>query len=157
MAQDLVQAQFPFPPRPQAGEEQKTCEPVYIGMPIERPPVEPTDVIVLAIGVVVPALRAPNFVTHDEPGPTESEDRQRQKVSHLPIAQALDGWVISRTFRPAIPAQVEVGPIPIVLPVRRVVFPVVRDQVVECEPVMTRHEIDALLGFPFLLTVEIRA
>src|SRR5262252_7865439 len=104
-------------------------------MPLERPPVEPTDLIVLTIGIVVPALRAPDFVAHEQHWRTESEQRQHEEVLDLPITQGLDGWIISRSFHAAIPADVEVGPVPVVLSVRLVVLLIVRDQVVERESV----------------------
>src|SRR4029453_2924230 len=42
----------------------------------------------------------------------------------------------------------------IVLPVRLVVLPVVRDEVIQGEAVVTGHEVDALLWLPLLITVD---
>src|SRR6185503_11433253 len=52
---------------------------------------------------------------------------------------------------------VVLGAVAIVLAVRPVVLVVVRDEIVEGEPVVTRHEVDALLGLALLVAVQGRA
>ena len=71
--------------------------------------------------------------------------------------ELLHTGIISGTFNTAVPASVVVGTVAVVFAVRFVVLVIVRDEVVEGEAVVTRHEIDALLSLAFLMTVNCRA
>ncbi len=51
---------------------------------------------------------------------------------------------------PQIPTSVDIRAIPVPFPIRLVMLLVVRDEVIQGEPVVTRHEIHALLGLAFL-------
>ena len=75
----------------------------------------------------------------------------RQEVLHLTVPQLLDLRVVCRPFDPAIPAAVVVGAVPILLAVGFVVLVVVRNEVVQREPVVAGDEIHAGFGFtPFV-------
>ena len=126
-------------------------------MSLEERPVEPADLVVLAVGIVVAALRPPDLVAHQQHRRAQRQQRDGQEVLHLAMAQPLDLGIVRRPFDPAVPAQVRVGPVAAALPVRLVVLVVVADQVVQREPVVRRDEVDALLRPPFLVPVEIRA
>ena len=82
---------------------------------------------------------------------------QHDEVLDLPVAQRLDRRIVGRPFRAAVPAQVVVRSVAIVLAVGLVVLVVERDQIVEREAVMAGHEVDALLGLAFLVAVDVRA
>src|SRR4029434_4830671 len=85
------------------------------------------------------------------------QHRDRQQVLHLPIAQSLYCGIIRGAFHTAVPAPIVVGAVTVVFPVRLVVLVVVGDQIVEGETIVTRHEVDALLGLAFLVPVDLRA
>src|SRR5262249_23601054 len=57
----------------------------------------------------------------------------------------------------AVPTKVVVAAVAVLLAIRLVVFPVVHHQVIECESIVARDEIDALLGLALLVTVDLRA
>ena len=120
-------------------------------------PVEPADLVVLAIGVVVAALRAPDLVAHQQHRRPEREQGQGQEVLDLAVAQRLDGGIVGRPFDAAIPAEVVVGAVAVVFAVCFVVLAVVRDQIVEREAVVAGDEVDALLGFALLVRVDVGA
>src|SRR5262249_61943371 len=57
----------------------------------------------------------------------------------------------------AVPAPIVLGAVPVALAVLRVVLVIVGDEVVEREPVVAGHEVDALLGLALLVPVDLRA
>src|SRR6185295_356110 len=88
---------------------------------------------------------------------TQREHRHGQKVPHLPVSQLLYRRIIGWALDTPIPASVVVRAIPVVFAVRLVMLFVVRDEVIECEAVVTGHEVHALLGIAFLMTVNLGA
>ena len=50
---------------------------------------------------------------------------------------------------------VVIGPIPVIFKVRLIVFPVIRDKVVERETVVAGDEVDAVIGRPSVISVEV--
>src|SRR5262249_9118135 len=69
----------------------------------------------------------------------------------------LDRGRAVRAFDPAIPAHVVVAAVAVLLAVRLVVFPVVRDQIVHREAVVAGDEVDAVFGLAFLSAVDVGA
>src|SRR5262249_11692020 len=69
----------------------------------------------------------------------------------------LDRGIRRGAFDAAVPAPVVVGAVAIALAVRFVVLPVERDEVVQREPVVAGHEVDAALGLALLVRIERRA
>ena len=132
-------------------------EPVHVGSLREQRPVEPVGLVVLTIGVVVAALCAPHLVTHEHHRHPRGQHGHGEEVLHLSRPQPVDVGIFGRPFHSTVPASVVVGAVAIVLAVRLVVFPVVGNEVVQGEPVVTRHEVDALLGLALLVAVERRA
>ena len=51
-------------PTPVAGGDQHPHEPMEVAVPLEEPPVEPADLVVLAVRVVVASLRPAHLVAH---------------------------------------------------------------------------------------------
>src|SRR5260370_33249200 len=68
-----------------------------------------------------------------------------------PLYRRIIGWALDTT----IPASVVVHAISVIFAVWFVVFLIVRDEVIECEAVVTRHEAHALLRLAFLWTVHL--
>src|SRR5262247_483739 len=128
-----------------------------ISMFREERPVEPAGFVILTIGIIVPALCASHFATHDYHGHTHREHGDGQKVLHLPVSELLHRGVIGGTFNAAVPAAVVVGAVTVVFAVCFVVLVVIRDEVVQGEAVMTGHKVHTLLNLAFFLPVNGRA
>src|SRR6516162_3677733 len=109
-------------------------------------PVEPTDLIVLAVGVVVAFLRAANLVAGHEHRHAARHHENDGEVLDLPFPQRLDGWIVGWAFAAAVPAQVFVDAVAVTLAVGVVVLVVVGDQVVEREAVVASNEVDTIDG-----------
>src|SRR5262249_8972083 len=85
-------------------------------------PVEPADLVVLAIGVVVAALRPPQLVAAQQHRPSRGEEERGQEVAHLPLAQRDDLRIVGRALDAVVPAAVVVASVPVLLAVRLVVL-----------------------------------
>src|SRR4029077_2815945 len=87
-------------------------------------------------------------------GHTRRVHRDGQKVLHLPVSELLHSGIIAGTFNAAVPASVVVRAVTVVFAVCFVVLLVIRDEVVQCEAVMTRHIVNTLLNLAFFMTVN---
>ena len=118
--EQLVQAHAPalmlHVPQQTAGDQQFD-EPVHVGVLGEQRPVEPTGLVVLAVGVVVAVLRAPHFVTHDDHGHAQRKHGHRQEILDLAVAQLLDRGIVGRALHAAVPASVIVSSVAVVFAV----------------------------------------
>ena len=158
-AQELIEAQLAFFRHDIAAlakRVERFYEPVDVGVPLQQAPVKPTDIAVLAIGIVVAPLGTAHLVAHEQHRRAGRQHLQREKVLDLAVAQRLDRRIVGRSFRAAVPAQIVIRTVAIVLAVGLVVLVVVRDQIIESKAVMAGYEIDALLGLAFLVTVNVR-
>ncbi len=120
-------------------------------------PVRPADLVVLAVGVVVALLRASDFVAAANHRDPDREHQRRHQVAALPIAQVEDAAILGRAFDAAIPAQVVVLAVLVVLAVGVVVLDVVADEVGHREAVVRGHEVDARVRPPAALLVQVAA
>src|SRR5438045_9196204 len=84
------------------------------------------------------------------------EEQGREKVADLPQAERSDRWILRRPFDAAVPAQILIVPILIVLAVRLVVLLVVTHQVVERKAVVRGDKIDARVRLSPVAAVEVR-
>src|SRR5215831_4422759 len=132
-------------------------EPVHVGVAREETPVEPRELPVLTIRIVVAPLSAAHLVAHQEHRRSSGEQRKREEVLHLPAAKRLDRGILRRSFGSAVPAQVVVRAVAIFFAVGFVVLAVVGDQVIQGEAVVTGDEVDALLRLALLVTVDVGA
>ena len=106
-------------------------------------PVDPADLVILAIGVVVALLGSRKLVAGEQHRCALRQQQSAEEVAPLTGAQRIDVLVVGRAFDPAIPRAVVGVAVLVVLAVRLVVPLVVGDQIVEREPVMGGDEIDA--------------
>ena len=121
-----------------------------VGREVEEPasggperPVEPGDLVVLAIGVVVAALRAPDLVAPREHGYALGEEEGGQEISLLAAAQGKHLGVVRGAFDAAVRRRVVVGAVAIVLVIALVALLRVGHEIGEGEAVVGRNEIDA--------------
>src|SRR3546814_13129259 len=82
---------------------------------VDRLPLDPAYFVVLAIGVVVAALRPAELVASDQHRPALREQQRRHHVALLPHPQNVDFRVFGRTLVAAVPAYVVVASVPVVL------------------------------------------
>src|SRR5262245_33803337 len=106
---------------------QQTHEPMHVSVPLNQAPVEPADLVVLTIGVVVASLGAPDLVAHREQRHPQRQHRHCEEVLDLPIADRLYGGIVSWTFNTPVIAPVVIRAITIAFTVGLVVFAIVRD------------------------------
>ena len=90
-------------------------------------PVEPADLVVLAIGVVVALLRARELVARQHHRRALRQQQRCEEVAHLPLAQGVDARIVGRTLGAAVPGAVVASAVLVVLAVRLVVLVVVAD------------------------------
>src|SRR5450759_3886722 len=72
------------------------------------------------------------------------------------MPQRVDRRVVRLALDPAVPRPVVVGPVAVVFLVGIVVLAFVRDQVARREPVVGRDDVDARLGGPARMVVQVR-
>src|SRR5215469_15599525 len=119
---------------------------MYISVLRDQRPIKPTGLVVLAIGVVIATLCAPDLVTHRNHRQTQREHGHGQKVLYLPVSYFFYLGVIRWAFDPPVVAPVVVGAILVGFTVRLIVLLVVRDKIVEREAIVARHEVHALIS-----------
>src|SRR5262249_5375998 len=93
--------------------DQQSREPMHVRMPGDQGPFDTTDLIVLAVGIIVAPLRATYFIAHYNHGYTERKHGDGQKVLDLPVAQLLDCGIVGRALDTAVPASVIVSSVTI--------------------------------------------
>ncbi len=120
-------------------------------------PVVPGGVVVLAIGIVVAPLAPGDLVASADHGDPLGDQEGGKEVAHLPEPELPDLRLVRGTLLSAVPADVVVVPVPVLLEVGLVVLFVVAHQVVEGEAVVGGDEIDAGVGSPPFLFVEVAA
>src|SRR5437868_15193493 len=62
-------------------------------------PIEPTDLVVLAIRIVIAVLRSSPLVSATEHRDALGKKKRGQKIPPLPFAQCVDLWIFCQTFR----------------------------------------------------------
>ena len=110
-------------------------------------PVEPVEIVVVAVGVVVATLAAHEFITCNHHGYTHGQHVNRGEVLDLTLAQIVDPLVVRLAFYSTVPAAVVVNAVVVALAIGPVVFFVVGGEVVQREAIMGRDEVDAVCGF----------
>ena len=140
-----------------AQADQPGDEAQQVGVALGEAPVEPARLVVLAVGVVVAALRAAHLVAHQQHRRAERQQVDRQQVARLAAAQGEHVGVVGGALGAAVPAQVVVGAVAVVFAVGLVVLAVVRHQVLEREAVVAGDEVDALRRLARARAVQVGA
>ena len=92
-------------------------------------PVDPAQLIVLAIRVVVALLRASHFIARRDHRHALRKHQRRKQIAFLTRPERAYRGIVGRTFDAAVPRQVVVVPVAIVFEVGLVVLDVVRDEI----------------------------
>src|ERR1700760_511774 len=106
-------------------------------------PIDPTDLIVLAISIVVALLRSTELVPRKDHGRPLGKHQSSEKVSLLPFTQRQDVCLLRHSFDSVVPPIVMRGTVLAVFSVGLVMFFVIAYQIVQSESVMGCHEINA--------------
>ena len=117
-------------------------------------PVEPGDLIVLTVAVVIAVLGIPEFIPRIDHGSPPAAHQDCDGIAHHFKAEGPDHGIVRRTLDPAVPAAVVISAVHIVPAVCFVVFVVVGKQVVKREAVVAGDEIDG--GAETVITVLIQ-
>ena len=125
---------------PQGGEVRHEFGERRIG--IVRP-VHPAQVVVLAIGVVVAALRTRTLVAHQQHRHALREEHAGQHVALLPGTKSEDAGIVGRTLDAVIGREVVAVAVAVSLAIGLVVLLLVGDRVGEGVAVMRGDEVDA--------------
>src|SRR5258705_4784376 len=118
-------------------------------------PIDPGNLVVLAVGVVVAALRAPEFVAGLQHGHALRKEQRRQYVAQLPLSQLDDGGIVRKALDSAIPAQIVVVTIGVGIEIGFVMSLTVGNQIAEREAVMCRRKIDAGGGLAAVVSQKV--
>ena len=122
-------------------------------MPSPSGPVDPTDLVVLAVGVVVALLGPAEFVAGQHHRRALGEQQRRQHVAHLAFAQRVDPGSSVGPSAPQFQERLSLAAVLVVFAVGFVVLLVVANEIVQGEAVMRGHEVDAGPG-PASLVIE---
>ena len=109
-------------------------------------PVEPADLVVLAVGVVVAQLRAADLVATEQHGHALGEEQRGQEVALHAVARPLNPRRLGLALGAPVAAVVLVAAVVVVLAVGLVPLVLVGHQVGEGEAVVAGDEVDAGVG-----------
>ena len=112
----------------------------------EQVPVKPTHLVILAVGVVITALGPAKLIPAEQHGNPPRDKQGQQEILDQAVTHALDTGILAQPFHPAIVAVVGIGPITAELAIFVIVLLLVADQIIQCEAVMTSHEVEAACG-----------
>src|SRR5260370_19487740 len=92
-------------------------ESVHIPVLSRKIPIKPTDLVVLAVRVVVSILAPPHFVPGKDHRHTAGEQQDDGEILHLTISQRFDRTIGRIPFDSAVPTPVVLDAVPIPFPV----------------------------------------
>ena len=87
-------------------------------------------------------------LTHEYHGGALRHHQSQHHVAHLALPQGVHPSVISLPLMPTVPAEVVIGPIPVLLPIGIIVLAVVGNQVIQGEAIMGNDEVGAMVRLP---------
>ena len=120
-------------------------------------PVEPGQLRVVAVGIVVAVLGPTQLIAAEQHGHALAEQQRRQQVAPLAGAQGEDRGVVGGALDAAVPGAVPGLAVTIAVAVGTVVLVVVADQVEQGEAVVGGDEVDARGRGTSLVGIEVGA
>ena len=118
-------------------------------------PIEPGDLVVLTVRIVVTSLRPTHFIAHHEHRYSLAEQQGRQHIFDLTNTNGFDVLLFAWAFDTVVVAVVVVVSISISLTVGIVVLVFVAYQIVHGKAVMGRHKVNATVRCSARLLVQI--
>src|SRR5699024_9628403 len=125
----------------QAVMDHETEKFVQIPILFQQIPVQPGDLIILAVAVVVAVLRVPEFVAGRKHGGAPAAHEDGAGIADHAATQVQNLRIIGRSFLAAVPAAVVVGSVGIVPAVVFVVLFIISVEIVKGKPVVAGDEI----------------
>src|SRR5439155_25155433 len=118
-------------------------------------PVQPGGLVVLTVGVVVAVLGVAQLVAAADHRHALGEEQGGDQIPLLAFAEGAASRIVARPLGAAVPAQVIVAAVFVVLAIGFVVFLVVTDQVLQREAIVAGNEVDAGVGQTAALLVQV--
>ena len=106
-------------------------------------PIDPGNIIVLTIGIVVSPLRAAEFVASQDHWRSLGEQKRPEQIPLLPLAQLHDLRIMRRTFDAMIPRVIVRVAVAVLFSICHILLVVIGDQIVERKSVMSGDKIYA--------------
>src|SRR6202035_3594612 len=94
-------------------------------------PVQPADLVVLTISVVVPLLGAAELVAGQKHGHALRQKEHRQKIALLSPPQTVDVRIVRWTFNAAVPGTIVIIAVAVLVAIGFVVLVIVADEIVQ--------------------------
>src|SRR6266496_2735716 len=132
-------------------------EPEQTGVLLYQLPIEPTDLVILAVGIVIALLRSSNFITGKDHRNALRKHKYGHTILDLTLAQGPNCCIIRLPFHATIPTHIIIAAIPVVFTVGLIVLVVIGHQIIQGEAIMTGDEIDTVHRHMRCCLVEIRA
>ena len=126
-------------------------------MLLDKPPIKPTDVVVLTVSIIVAFLRPTNFITTNQHWHTLAKQQRAQHIFDLAGADRIDRFLACWSFSAVIVADVVIVTVAIIFPIGHVVFLFVRHKVVHGETIMARDQVDTTKGWSAIVLVQVTA
>ncbi len=127
-------------------------QPLILRAPL---PVDPADLVVLTVGVVVAKLAAAHLVAGEEVGSALGEQQGGDQVAFLLLAQVVDARIQGRPLDAVVAGEVVAVAVAVILAVGLIVALVVGDQILQGEAVVIAEVVDAGVGRAPVLREEI--
>ncbi len=108
-------------------------------------PVDPANLAVLAVGIVVAVLSTRELIARHNHRRALCQQQGGEQVAHLTQTQAVDFRIFGRTFNAVVPGQIVVAAVLVVFVVGFVVLVVVRHQVMQRETIVRGDEVHGRL------------
>ena len=118
-------------------------------------PVEPRNLIVLTIGVVIALLRVAHLIARQHHGYTLAHHEHGDGIFHLLVTQAVDVGIIAFSLAATVPTVIMVFAIAIVLTVGFIMLFVIRHEVHHRKTIVCRNEVHAGLNASSLQGIEV--
>ena len=118
-------------------------------------PIDPTNLVILAIGIVVAVLGVAHLIARNEHRHSLRQQQRGEQIALLTCSQYQDLGVFGRAFHAAIPALVVVSAVPVFLAICLVVLALVAHQVVQDEAIVGGDEIQAGARAPSIVRVQV--
>ena len=88
----------------EAGRDEVFDKPMQVGVSRKEVPVEPTDLAVMAVGIIIASLSSPDLITHQDHRHPWGQKGDAQKILHLPVPELFDCRTVRRALNAAVPA-----------------------------------------------------
>ena len=128
---------------------------------IQKTPVQPGNLIILTISIVIAKLGIAKFVTRQKHRRSPAAHQYGTGIADHPESQIQHFRIIGLSFRPAVPASVIIGSIGIIPSIGFVMFCIIRIQIIQGKSIMTGQKIDTgivscVMSIIFIIKISIQ-